>query len=388
MPVLDFKEIAPGNGADGSQDQFELFARDFLAHLGYKIVVDPSRGPDDGRDLIVEEIRSGIGGKTKVRWLVSCKHNAHSKNQASVGVDDEVDITGRVAQHKCQGFIAFYSTVPSSGLMRKLESLVCEKQIFDHEKIESSLLGDENGGMTLVERYFPLSAADWQERRLRKRAQDSLQEFCLFMPRQKMASFDSDDFKQKLAELVGATAEQVHVAGLEDGSVRITIEAPLWLGAVLVRPVQNAALTAMGVTVWTTTVTESAFAPLQRPKDHRLEEESDFPIQSEAQLEESLIERLRGMGYERVVVADEVALVANLKKQLEKHNGVEFSQAEFEKILNHLDKGNVFERAKILRDLFHLSRDDGSSFYVEFLNVDRWCQNEYQVTNQITMDGT
>ncbi|EMI55090.1 type I restriction endonuclease subunit R [Rhodopirellula sallentina] len=388
MPALDFKEIAQANKADGDQDQFEFFARDFLKHLGYEIIIEPSRGPDDGRDLVVEETRTGVGGKTQVRWLVSCKHNAHSKNQAAVGVDDEVDIEGRVRQHQCQGFIAFYSTLPSSGLMRKLESLECELQVFDREKIESSLLGDENGGLTLVERYFPLSAAEWRERKLRKRAQDSQQEFCFFLPNQTMNSFDQGEFKQQLADLVGATADQVHVAGLEDGSVRVTIEAPLWLGAVLVRPTQNAALQSMGIKTWTTTATESAFTPMERPTDHRLEDTTDAPIQSEAQLEESLIERLGGLGYTRVAIPDEAALLANLKKQLEKHNDAVFSDEEFAKVLNHLDKGNVFERAKILRDRFNLTRDDGSSFYVEFLNVDRWCQNEYQVANQITMDGS
>lgn len=110
--------------------------------------------------------------------------------------------------------------------------------------------------------------------------------------------------------------------------------------------------------------------------------------QTEAQLEASLIQRLGGLGYDPVVIADEPALVANLKQQLEKHNGVQFSEAEFAKILNHLDKGNVFDRAKTLRDRFHLTRDDDSSFYVQFMNTDHWCRNEYQVANQISMEGT
>ena len=83
-------------------------------------------------------------------------------------------------------------------------------------------------------------------------------------------------------------------------------------------------------------------------------------VQSEAQLEETLIKRLAGLGYDRVVIPDEAALVANLKQQLEKHNDVQFSAAEFAKVLNHLDKGNVFDRAKTLRDRFQLTRDDGT----------------------------
>jgi hypothetical protein len=51
MPVIDFKEIAvPTSG--GLRDQFELFAREFLDFLGFKIVVGPDRGPDGGRDLV------------------------------------------------------------------------------------------------------------------------------------------------------------------------------------------------------------------------------------------------------------------------------------------------------------------------------------------------
>lgn len=34
-----------------------------------------------------------------------------------------------------------------------------------------------------------------------------------------------------------------------------------------------------------------------------------------------------------------------------------------------------------------LSRDDGTTFYLEFLNIEHWCQNQYQVTNQITQQG-
>lgn len=36
-------------------------------------------------------------------------------------------------------------------------------------------------------------------------------------------------------------------------------------------------------------------------------------IQSESQLEESLMRQLAGQGYERVVIKDEAGLVANLK---------------------------------------------------------------------------
>lgn len=111
--------------------------------------------------------------------------------------------------------------------------------------------------------------------------------------------------------------------------------------------------------------------------------------QSEQVLEESLLKQLAKLSYEQVAIKDEQALLVNLKKQLEKHNRTSFSTVEFSKVLNHLNKyTSVFERAKILRDKFALAKDDGTIEYVEFLNQDHWCKNEFQVTNQVTIDGT
>jgi type I restriction enzyme R subunit len=35
-----------------------------------------------------------------------------------------------------------------------------------------------------------------------------------------------------------------------------------------------------------------------------------------------------------------------------------------------------------------LTRDSGESVYIEFLNMDHWCQNEFQVANQIEIEGS
>jgi type I restriction enzyme, R subunit len=114
--------------------------------------------------------------------------------------------------------------------------------------------------------------------------------------------------------------------------------------------------------------------------------------QSELELEQNLIQRLTGLGYEPVKISNAAELKANLKTQLEKHNrailrDAKLSDLEFKSVLNHLDKGNVFDRAKCLRDKMELSRDDGSTIYLEFLNTEHWCQNQYQVTNQIAQQG-
>lgn len=110
--------------------------------------------------------------------------------------------------------------------------------------------------------------------------------------------------------------------------------------------------------------------------------------QSEAQLENALIDQLVTLGWERVTIPDEAALITNLKTQLEKHNGVVLSDGEFTQILNTLAKGNIFQKAKTLREKIGFKREDGSNGYIELINQVHWCKNQYQVTNQVTMTGT
>lgn len=109
--------------------------------------------------------------------------------------------------------------------------------------------------------------------------------------------------------------------------------------------------------------------------------------QSEAILEENLLKQLELQKYERVVIKDDKDLEKNLKTQLEKHNKTTLTDTEFKRVLNHLNKGNVFEKAKILRDKFVLPCDDGTSKYIEFLDSEHWCQNLFQVTSQVTVEG-
>jgi len=109
--------------------------------------------------------------------------------------------------------------------------------------------------------------------------------------------------------------------------------------------------------------------------------------QTEQILEEQLIAQLQKLGYSYVSISDEKALLTNLKSQLEKHNNISFSDAEFDKVLNLLNKGSVFEKSKTLRQKQHIIRDNGDNLYFEFLNVEHWCQNQYQVTNQVTQEG-
>ena len=110
--------------------------------------------------------------------------------------------------------------------------------------------------------------------------------------------------------------------------------------------------------------------------------------QSEAVLENNLIKQVRGLKYASVNIQDGEALVSNLQSQLEVFNETTFTAKEFDTIINHLAKGNVFEKAKTLRDRFQLTKEDGTSFYVRFFNAEDNSKNLFQVSNQISLEGS
>lgn len=110
--------------------------------------------------------------------------------------------------------------------------------------------------------------------------------------------------------------------------------------------------------------------------------------QPELVLEEQLVGQLQKLGYGLVYLKDENELISNLKSQLEKHNNIKFSYKEFDRVMNILSKGSVFEKAKSLREKQHIIRDNGDNLYFEFMNTEHWCQNQFQVTHQVTIEGS
>ena len=118
-------------------------------------------------------------------------------------------------------------------------------------------------------------------------------------------------------------------------------------------------------------------------------------VQSEYELEKALVAQLAGtgdgksgLGYELVALADEAAMLRNLKRQLEVFNELTtpLSEREFHLVLNHLSQGStVFERAQILRSRYQLLRDNGDTHSLQFINQENWCQNEFQVTQQVSV---
>ncbi len=110
-----------------SHEEWEFFAQDVLFYLGFEILEGPSEGPDAGLDLKVR--------KDGIDFLVSCKHL-----NRNIGTSIEQDISDKLLQHNCTGFIAFYSTGLTSSLKSKFKKLrekdfyiieLCKDEILD-----------------------------------------------------------------------------------------------------------------------------------------------------------------------------------------------------------------------------------------------------------------
>ncbi|GIU51992.1 type I restriction endonuclease [Shewanella sairae] len=113
--------------------------------------------------------------------------------------------------------------------------------------------------------------------------------------------------------------------------------------------------------------------------------------QSEKQLEDSLIFQLSTQGFEVVALANNAALEANLKKQLEKANACTLSGREFAQVLGKLEKGSIFTKAKTLRGQLDITLDNGDSRHLTLLFNDTLPEtqkNIYQVAQQITVKGS
>ncbi|MCI5805009.1 MAG: type I restriction endonuclease subunit R [Clostridium sp.] len=117
-------------------------------------------------------------------------------------------------------------------------------------------------------------------------------------------------------------------------------------------------------------------------------------VKSEYEVEDLFIDRLESIGYEYIDLKNYDDVLNNFRNQLavfnaeklkEKKGMPVFSDSEFNRIMIHVDNHTVYDSAKILRDKYTLTLDNGETVYLDFFsgNTDR---NIYQVAHQITMD--
>lgn len=115
--------------------------------------------------------------------------------------------------------------------------------------------------------------------------------------------------------------------------------------------------------------------------------------QSEAALEGAFIKQLESQGYEYLAIHNSEGLVANLRVQLERLNGYEFSDAEWDRFFkNEISNPNESvedKTAKIQESdtAISLTLDDGSHKNIRLLDKKNIHNNYLQVINQYEEEG-
>ena len=119
-----------------------------------------------------------------------------------------------------------------------------------------------------------------------------------------------------------------------------------------------------------------------------------MPHISEYEVETKFIDRLESIGYQYAELDNYDDVLANCREQLAAFNAVKlkeakesssFSDAEWNRVLIHLENHSVYDSAKLLRDKYILTLDNGKTVYLDFFSFDT-DRNIYQVAHQITMD--
>ncbi|WP_042201254.1 restriction endonuclease [Paenibacillus camerounensis] len=149
--MINFKEL-PRDGTDLERLTRELFHRE-----GYEVHWT-GKGPDGGRDLIVIEKVQGPLSKFERKWLIQCKHKAHSGN--SIGKDEANSLITDCERINAEGYLMVCTTSLSSGLIQAYEEIKSSRKLvidyWDDVKLEEKLLKPTN--FQLVDQFFPISS--------------------------------------------------------------------------------------------------------------------------------------------------------------------------------------------------------------------------------------
>ncbi|WHH58832.1 restriction endonuclease [Petroclostridium sp. X23] len=136
--MLDFKEMRD----DGVE--FEQLIRELLLAEGLDVHWT-GVGPDGDKDLIAIESYEGILGSIKRKWVVQCKHNAHSGKSVS---KDDLNIMETCLAVDADGYLLACSTQPTSALIRHFKEIQdnkgLETRYWDSIEIEKRLMKPNN----------------------------------------------------------------------------------------------------------------------------------------------------------------------------------------------------------------------------------------------------
>ncbi|HJP96476.1 MAG TPA: type I restriction endonuclease subunit R [Candidatus Saccharimonadales bacterium] len=117
---------------------------------------------------------------------------------------------------------------------------------------------------------------------------------------------------------------------------------------------------------------------------------SDY--QSEAELEQALIEQLQKQAYEYLRIGSEADLIANLRTQLQKLNDYQFTDTEWEQFFKqHIanPSESIEEKTTTIQEdhIKNLTRDDGTVKNIKLLDKANIHNNSLQVINQYEIEG-
>lgn len=145
---IDYTTIKTG-------DDFELLCRDVLKFKGINILSEPSVGPDQGKDILIEvNSRDALGNQETLKYVVQCKHNAISNK--SVRVDDIGDFRSVCDIHKADGYFLITSTMPATNLSSSFEAANQKGDykclIWDKQKLETEIENLDNS-VEIIKKY-------------------------------------------------------------------------------------------------------------------------------------------------------------------------------------------------------------------------------------------
>ena len=107
----------------------------------------------------------------------------------------------------------------------------------------------------------------------------------------------------------------------------------------------------------------------------------------ERQLEDQLIEKLRGLKYEYCAdIRDRAALEKNFREKFEALNHVQLTDGEFQRLLDEIITPDVFTAARTMRERNAFTRDDGTPLNFTLVNIKDWCKNTFEVINQLRIN--
>ena len=119
---------------------------------------------------------------------------------------------------------------------------------------------------------------------------------------------------------------------------------------------------------------------------------SSAQYQSEAEMEADFIKRLQLQAYEYLPITSEKELIDNLRAQLERLNGLHFTDKEWNEFFkNYLGNPNegIVEKTRTIQEDHKkvLTRDDGSFVNVYLIDKENIHNNSLQVINQYVPEG-